>query len=46
LASRAAELERARGEAEARLEEAEGQKGRGVRALLGREGKVPRQRDD
>ena len=45
-ASRAAELERALRESEARLEEAEGQKGRGVRALLGREGKVPQQRDD
>jgi hypothetical protein len=46
LELRAAELERALRQAEARLEEAEGQRGRGVRALLGREGKVPQQRDD
>jgi len=43
---RASELERALRQAEARLEEAEGPRGRGVRALLGREGKVPQQRDD
>ena len=46
LELRAAELERALRQAEARLDEAEGQRGRGVRALLGREGKVPQQRDD
>jgi hypothetical protein len=41
LESRVAELEQALRQAEARLEELEGQKSRGVRALLGREGKVP-----
>lgn len=46
LASRVAELERALREAQARLDDAEGQRGRGVRALLGREGKVPQGRDD
>jgi hypothetical protein len=46
LASRVAELERALREAEARLDAAEGQRGRGVRALLGREAKVPQARDD
>jgi hypothetical protein len=46
LASRVAELEHALREAEGRLDAAEGQRGRGVRALLGREAKVPQPRDD
>jgi hypothetical protein len=46
LESRVGELERALREAEARLAETEGQKVRGVRALLGREGKVTHPRDD
>ena len=41
LAARVAELERALAEAEARLEEAGAHRGRGVRGLLGREGRVP-----
>jgi hypothetical protein len=40
-AARVAELEPALREAENRLAEAESQRGRGVRGLLGREGKVP-----
>jgi hypothetical protein len=41
LVSRVAELEQALREAEARFAETEGQRSRGVRALLGREGKTP-----
>jgi chromosome segregation ATPase len=41
LESRVAELEQALGEAEARAGQSEVQRGRGVRSLLGREGKVP-----
>jgi hypothetical protein len=41
LATRVAELEQELAEARNRLEELEAQRGRGVRALLGREGKVP-----
>jgi uncharacterized protein YceH (UPF0502 family) len=41
LATRIAELEQELAEARNRLDELEAQRGRGVRALLGREGKVP-----
>jgi hypothetical protein len=41
LAAKVAELEQELADARNRLEELEGQRGRGVRALLGREGKVP-----
>jgi hypothetical protein len=41
LEARVGELERALAEAEARIEESEVPRGRGMRSLLGREGKVP-----
>jgi chromosome segregation ATPase len=41
LEARVAELERALAEAEARIEQSEVPRGRGMRSLLGREGKVP-----
>ena len=41
LEARVPELERALAEAEARIEQSEVPRGRGVRSLLGREGKIP-----